>query len=239
MKRAFKLVTTVCLSLCLIFSFGGQANALNTADVGIEFAKNKSFNKDGKLYLSFTISGARESPVAISAEVLNPSGKRVLKWKETEVGVLNKVTRNFGADYGNLPSGTYAFILTMRTTWTNHTFQWKGNINNKSTKYSALSFKSCEKVLDSNGRERHKFTINSIGGKGRTVAIRIFDSDGNMVTLIPSKELKSDNTDIWFKWNGYSDIGSGYKCSSGKYVVQAYFQGEEKVIEKEYNLRIY
>lgn len=238
MNQISKLTISICLAFCLIFTVCGQAQAITSSDLGIKLIKNKSYNKDGKFYMNFTITGASQSPSLVKADLYNSSGKKILYWDEYEVGVSSTVNRNYGANYSNLPSDVYTLVLSMKTTWDDHNFTWKYNINHKSNKYAALSFKDYEKVLNSEGRELHKFRVNAIGGQGKKICLRIFDSNGSLVNLIEGPVMKSDNSNISFKWSGDSDIGGGYRCSSGKYTVQAYFQGEQKVIEKVYDLRI-
>ncbi len=247
MKRILKLITTTCLALCLIFSICGRAYADYTyrSSDYVSVTKNKSYNKDGKYWMSFNLkcTTLTSSTVAFSAKLLNSSGKAVITWKAKEFSGGHSETLNFGTDFSKLSSGSYTFILTAALTYNSMSstskpsWNWKYTITHKSS--STVSFKGYEKVLNDEGEEQHKFTIGCKNAKGKTVILRIFDSNGQMVTLIEGPTLKSNDTSVWFKWNGYMDIGSGYKCTSGEYTVQAYFHGQKEVIEKTYNLRIH
>ena len=239
MKLAMKFFTSICLAVILLFTLGGQAFAVKSSDVGIKVVKNQSFTEKGLFYMSFTLTGASNTPTMVSAFVKNAGGQTALRWKDYELWTGKTEKRNFPGNYSKLPTGKYTFVLQMKTVWSpNYTFQWKYDINHKQT-ISALTFKGYEKMLAKNGLELHKFTINSIGSNGKRVVLRIFDSKGNLVWLQEGPVLKHDNSNTWFKWNGWSDIGGGYKCSSGKYTVQAYFQGGEKIVEKVYDLKIF
>ncbi len=247
MKRILKLITTTCLALCLIFSFCGRAYADYTypASDYVSVTKNKSYNKDGKYWMSFNLkcTTLSSSTVAFSAKLLNSSGKAVVTWNAKEFSGGQSETRSFGTNFSKLPSGSYTFVLTAALTYNSMSstskpsWNWKYTITHKSS--STLSFKGYEKILNDEGEEQHKFTIGSTKAKGKKVVLRIFDSDGGLVTLIEGPTLKNDDASTWFKWDGWSDIGGGYKCTPGKYTVQAYFQGQKEVIEKTYDLKIH
>lgn len=242
-KRVAACALIPWMMLALMLPSIASASALSASDF-VSVSKNKSYNKDGKFWMSFNLQNvaASGSTVHFSAKVQNASGKTVFTWNGKTYGSGEGGTRNFGANYAKMPSGTYTFTLTAaaehnaisnadKPKWT-----WKYNINH--TAPSGLSFKSYEQTLNDSGAQRHKFTISSTGAKGRSIVIRILDSSGMLVWLKEGPEIKTDSSSTWFKWDGWSDIGSGYKCTSGEYTVHAYFSGDSNVIEKTYNLKI-
>lgn len=202
------------------------------------------YYKDGKLWMPRDLrrTTLSSSTIAFSAKLVNASGKVVGTWKEQEV-TSQWTRRNYNISTAGLASGTYTFHLIGKVTYnaysdTNHpSWVWKQAINHKSS--GSLTLKGYEKQLNDSGKEVHTFTVGYTGGVGKSVVMRIFDSQGNLVTLIQGNQIKAESGNRIFKWDGYSDIGSGYKCKPGKYTVQVYYSGHKEVVEKTYDLKIH
>ncbi|MDY0235371.1 MAG: hypothetical protein RBR71_05055 [Gudongella sp.] len=243
MKKSSKRILMFCISLLMVLSntISGYTPVMAASGNSvIVVSKNKSYKKDdGNFYMSFNftnndklIEGFNFQPI-----LLNSSGKIVVKWKPFSVSSGQSFRRDFGYNYGQLPTGESTFILTAKSSSnTLQTYGWKYKI--KHTCSSAISFKPFEKVIDSKGIERNKFSIQCTNIKGKELTIKIIDSNGNLVFEQIGPARKTNNEVGWFAWDGYANMGSWDKCKSGQYTVEVHYSGGSKIIQNTYNLII-
>ncbi|MFA9422967.1 MAG: hypothetical protein ACERLG_05290 [Sedimentibacter sp.] len=248
MKKSLKRKLMFCISLSIVLSIIISAYtpvmALNNySEHYVTVSKNKSFKNDnGNFYMSFNLnnvsnlSEAYKTDLYIEAKVLSSSGQTMAKWKPFYIksGINHK--QNFGCNYGPFPTGNYTFVLTATTVKNNIDYTWNYKIKHTCT--SAISFKSFDKIIDSKGVERNKFSIQCTDIKGKQLIIKIIDSNGNAVYEQTGPARMTNNEVGWFAWDGYSNVGSNYKCKSGQYVVEVHYSGGSKIIQNIYNLII-
>jgi len=242
MKKLLRKVLIFCISLIVglsmtIFMYT-PIMAANGNSV-LEVTKNKSFKKNGIFYMSFNFKNNDKliEGFGIQPKLVNSSGQTVVQWKPFSVNPEASFKRNFGYNYGPLPTGIYTFVLTARSTSnTLQTYEWKYKIKHKCT--SSISFKSFEKIIDSKGVERQKFSIQCTDIKGKKLTIKITDSNGNLVFKNTGPARKTNNEVGWFTWSGYANVGQRYKCKTGQYFVEVYYSGSSKIIQNTYHLII-
>jgi hypothetical protein len=239
-----KRAAVLLLALVLVAGLVVPASAVKANECGLRVVKNDSYNKDGKYYLGFQITGGcppgAYSGSAVntsSAKLVNAAGKTVFSWGEYEFAAGKTITRNYGADYSKLAAGTYTLQLTVRTKgWTDYSYQyggygtqynygftWSYTINHK--KSASLSLESTESVYMDGGYE-NKFVFRHSGVKGKSIHIEIYEAElGAMCYKADSsKPVSYDSGTYYFTWDGYPK-GGGIRRSSGEYIVKYWYDG--------------
>lgn len=256
MKRVLCIILSAALAAGIAVMLGTAGHAITSSDCGIKVVKNKSYNENGKFYMSFNITGGRASGTAsgsgqnyASAKLYNSSGKCVVTWSEDEFGEGKNIKRSYGYNYNaNLPSGTYTFKLTVKATgWTDYfagtgyygtkysnTFVWSYSINHKQA--SSVSMKSVE-LMSNNGSYFNKITFSHSGAKGKVIHMEIYDQWDNRVYKTSGKPISYTSGTYYFNWNGFPS-GGGVQCSSGEYTIKYWLNGGSAKQSK-YYLSIY
>lgn len=224
-KRLMSFLISLTMALSVVTSVATPVSAMSSSDVAT-VTRNDSFKKDDKFYMSFNIKNVNYDPIFYGAKLYNASGKVVFTWKEAFLAPGESIKRDYGADYANLPTGTYTFRI-----YVGGFYYWNYKINH--TNKSSISFKSYETYYADNGYYKHKFNIQCTGMKGTALTIKIYDAYGDFVYQYEGPKRKTNNEVGWFTWSGYQD---GVKLPSGEYTVIV--TGGGKTIQKTYKLNI-
>ena len=232
MKRYFKIIMALVLSMFIYTSTVTPALAITSSDCGLKLVQNKSYTKDGKFYMSYTITTGRppdtsEAVTKIKASLVNSSGKTIFTWSEKTFGEYETIKRNYGADYSKLPSGTYTMYVTCTVsgrgygayaTWTDYAFKWSSKINHTQT--ALIYLKSVDNVANDDGSYSNKIIFSHSGAKGKKISLEIYNADGKVVYKASgSNPVNYDSGTYSFKWSGYPS-GGGLKCPSGDYTIK-------------------
>jgi flagellar hook assembly protein FlgD len=259
MKRITKFLLALALAVITASASAMPASAVYASECGLKVVKNKSYNEDGKFYMSFAITGGKPAGCAIgetyaSVKVLNSSGKSVLTWKESKISSGSTVTKNYGYDWdNNLPRGTYTFQLVLRVEGWSDTMYYNGSTSSYGTKYNysfnynytithtqpaVVSLKSVENIMRDDGSYANKFVFSHSGAKGQVLNMEIYDQWGTKVySARGSSPISYTSGTYSFQWGGYPS-GGGVQCDSGEYTVKYWLDGKNAKQAKHY-LSIY
>lgn len=231
MTKLFKTISMLLLSMLIITSLAMPAFAITSSDCGLKLVQNKSYTKDGKFYMSYTITTGRppntaEAVTKIKASLVNSSGKTIFTWDEKTFEEYKTITRNYSADYSKLPSGTYTMYVTCTVSgreyggysWTDYAFRWSSKINHTQT--AVINLKSVDNVANDDGSYSNKITFSHSGAKGKKISFEIYNTDGKVVYKTSGSNPISNNSGTYyFMWSGYPSNG-GLKCASDDYIIK-------------------
>lgn len=236
MKKSFKIIIVLLLSVIISTSAATPVLAIKASECGLKLYQNKSYNKGGKYYMSYTFTTGRppntaEAQTKIKASVVNSSGKTIFTWAEETFEEYKTIDRNYGADYSKLPSGTYTMHITGTVSgrdyginsWRDYVFKWSIKINH--TQPATINFKSVENVANDDGSYSNKIIFSHSGAKGKKVSMEIYNAAGKVVyKTSASNPISYDSGTYSFKWSGYPS-GGGLKSDSGDYTIKYWLSG--------------
>ena len=250
MRKILKIFLATVLAVATALALCAPASAVYASDCGLKVVKKDTYTKDGKFYIPFTITGGKpyeawSGSTFESARLVNSSGKSVFSWSEDEIANGKTVNRNYGANWSNLPSGTYTFILKLRVAgysqgtygvWYNYYYEWKYNFTH--TQPAVVNLKNVEVVTNDDGTYSNKLVFSHSGAKGLTLNVEVYDQKGAKVySRQGSNPISYDSGTYNFYWNGYPS-GGGLRCSSGTYTIK-YWLGGKNAKQTSYYLSIY
>lgn len=230
MKKWLKFIIALVLSVFIFTSTAAQA-PIKASECGLKVYENKSYTKDGKFYMSYEITTGRppkaeKSVTLMKASLVNSSGKTIFTWDEKEFPEYKTFTRNYGADYSKLPSGTYTMYLTCTIrAWsdggyiqTDYPFRFSSKINHTQT--PIIKLKSVQSVANDDGTYGTKITFSHTAAKGKKISFEIYNTDRKLVfKTSSSKPMTSDSGTYNFIWSGYP-TGGGLKLPSDDYIIK-------------------
>ncbi len=231
MKKYFKIIIALVLSMFIYTSTVTPALAITASDCGLKLVQNKSYTKDGKFYMSYTITTGRppdcaEAVTKIKASLVNSSGKTIFTWSEKTFEEYKTIKRDYSADYSKLPSGTYTMYVTCTVSgreyggysWTDYAFRFSSKINHTQT--AVINLKSVDNVANDDGSYSNKIVFSHSGAKGKKISLEIYNTDGKVVyKTTGNNPINYDSGTFYFKWSGYPS-GGGLKCPSDDYIIK-------------------
>ncbi len=210
----FKVKRIACLLITLIMTLSILQTTTFASDLTI--TKVKSFNYQGKFYMSFQVQSYNQAKV--TAILINSAGKTVLQWKPLLSSSQNNPVVTFGENYDKLPAGQYTMVVTgellgisPKTTAT-----LKATIkNNPQATLSILDEAMCR--IDSTKGYGHSFRFNFTQGLGKTVALQIYTAKGQLLKT-NQYQLKNASGTYKYVWDYFPD--NGLRVSGGNYIVK-------------------
>lgn len=245
MKKYFKIMMALVLCVLMCTSLTTPVLAIKASECGLKLVQNKSYTKDGKFYMSYTITTGRPPNTAdavtkVKASVVNSSGKTIFTWSEETFGEYKTINRSYGANYSKLPSGTYTMYITATVSgkdyginyWTDYTFKWSSKINHAQP--ATINLKSVENVANEDGTYSNKIIFSHSGAKGKKISLEIYNAAGKVVYKTSgSNPIAYDSGTYSLKWSGYPS-GGGLKCDSGNYTIKYWFSNGNAKQKKVY-----
>lgn len=240
-----KRFLAVILTLAFVVTFAIPAFAYdyyNDAQNNCVYVKlNKGYSENGKFYMDFKLQSEYHDAV-FQVGLYNSSGKKALNWnKDFTLNEGQTVNRRYGANYSNLPSGSYTMKVTAIVQkekegyLTNPTGTWNFKINHKQPAYFKLS--SYNRVYNDDGSYSTRFVFDYYRYKGKSVTFEIYNADGKRVyKFTGNKPLSYDKGRYSKSWNGYPSDG-GLQCQSGDYTVK-YWAGNSTPKQTKVHLEI-
>lgn len=233
MKRhIMKTIVPLLLCAILVSSVGTPAFAA-ASDYGVSASFVKSYNEDGKTWISYAIntgiieSNASNAKTEIWAEVYNSAGKKVISWTSVSFEPNKKITRRYGYDWSKFPSGKYTFKLYVKVSGSvfdlisyvndSETWYWSRTIDHKAT--AKVSFIENPHVLTDDGAYVTNFVLSQSGCKGKVIHIEVYDEWGSRVFKNKSKPVQKESGKVAFHWGGYPSDG-GKRCPDGEYTIK-------------------
>ncbi|GEM_PF-5032007 len=227
---SFFMAFLIMMSIAIVNPMSVSANW----EEYVEVTKHDSYSKNKKYYMCFTTKNVNwAQPLNVWAKVFDSAGREVFTWGTKTYKPDEIDRRDYGADYNHLLTGKYTFKLFC-STYTD-TWFWSYKINH--TRKESFEITAYEKII-LDGKPTNKWSIQCTNLKDQKLTVKIFDSKDNLVYSTTGPARKTNDEVGWFTWSGNTNVGKKYKCSSGTYLVQITASTSNKIIEKEYKLKI-
>jgi hypothetical protein len=229
-----KRLISVFIVFAIALSFLPMSVSALSAGDYMGVTRNKSYNKNGKFYASYTVENRSSDYLTIIGQYLNSSGKVLMEFDPVYLYSSGESdTWNFGMDFSGKQSGTYTFKLTVYVgnTFNGISWYWTNKITHEAPKAS-ISYKSYETYYDSNGVLMHKINITCKNMKGQRMYCKVYDENGYLMNDWGSNTpvRKTNNEVGTFSWSG--NWYSGETEPSGNYTFVISNSANNTVITK-------